>query len=629
MRAYVLILCLSFLCVLPIWSVLAWTRVNPPIALSMWGVAGFNGQYVVVGGECTPNNWLSIGVSKDLVHWTSKDLDDIPTTPCPFFYGLKNWLIASDAKLGYVVFNGQSYLTSSDGNTWTWHNASTIGTPDFILCNGDGDCISYLQDTDGLYISHDLLSWSAAQASASSFSGYFSLVNGEIIGVQSMTAQFYSFNFTSQSFVLYMDLTQQMQPFQNILLFQMASGPNNTIILLGRFQNSYLNGIFVVTDMKNVECVAIFEGIPAGFYYQNGALLTYSSTGYNVTFDMGATWTTHACFSSTDNSLLQCTAKLVDGKFIVVGDNGLFVSSSDGKVWTTLPTIPGSIINIAQYSGVFYLFTYVGSDVDLYQSTDGATWTFQIQFTPPGSFDIGRPPVYIPSLKGWVVFFVDGNTYQMFPKLSSDFEHWNSLNLPCNETTVTNIVFGNGILMIVEYLNSTDSILWYQFANDTTGTWNSKLPPPTAPYATPWIAFGNGIFVIVNGNECLVTSDAISWAAYSIPPHCYTVSFVGAANGVFFCGNFWQPPTAVSKDGKVWQVLKYPTNTPTKSSNVLFDGKNYIISFVLESFMLISSDGYNWNQVASESYLGLDYSIFNGKIGILVGSNNNEIYVTK
>jgi len=203
-----------------------------------------------------------------------------------------------------------------------------------------------------------------------------------------------------------------------------------------------------------------------------------------------------------------------------------------------------------------------------------------------------------------------------------------SFVVPVPEERVVNIVFGNGIWMLS---GAPGTLLDYSiyFSSDNTKTWNTKTPPTPAQYTAPTVVYGNGIFVILSGNSTMTTTDTKTWTTTPAPSDCQYIQYVGNVSGLFFCGKGLRPASSVSKDGTTWSDLSFPPSPPSGiSSFILFDGNQYLVTFVYNDFMYSSADGINWSQTDAISYLGLEYSAFNGKVGVVGGNLNNEVYVT-
>lgn len=211
------------------------------------------------------------------------------------------------------------------------------------------------------------------------------------------------------------------------------------------------------------------------------------------------------------------------GRFVAVGENGVIVTSVDGRTWTHVDSAArSSWMSVAYAPGIGWVA--LGVDNEVLTSPDGIAWTPQA----PLPVQV-RPPIAV----GNGVLVVAGPNTALE---SADGKAWTKLDRPLHA-----VAFGNGQftgMTSAGFVYSVDGRHW------TAGT-GSVSPPDDFSGA---IAFGNGLFVATDGTRLSTSPDGVTWTTLpGSPMNAATVSFL---DGQFFLqGN---GAVSISTDGLTW-----------------------------------------------------------------------------
>ena len=281
-------------------------------------------------------------------------------------------------------------------------------------------------------------------------------------------------------------------------------------------------------------------------------------------------------------------------QYVVVGSNGVFLSSSDGQSWTGRYSGVTTNFDKVQYINSNYIaMGGTGLNANLLTSADGVTWTSRIAGTA----------IFNAAAFGASVYVVVGASGAVFS--SPDLVTWTSRS--AGAQAFRDVIFANSIFVAVGASNavysSTDGITWT--LRTATGTWNR-------------IIYANGLFVIVGDSSAIATSvDGITW----------TIRTGASGNfndivwsGSIFCVVGGNGSIATSPDGITWTSRSPGENTSTLLS-VSWSGTRFVVTNSSNGVAWVSTDGITWTRV-STVFRGttLDSTYLGGKF-LAVGPN--------
>jgi WD40 repeat protein len=241
----------------------------------------------------------------------------------------------------------------------------------------------------------------------------------------------------------------------------------------------------------------------------------FLAVGRQGTIRAGLTWVRR-----DSGSTVQLNAATHDGhQWISVGEGGNILTSPDGRTWQTQrsPTTQ-SLYSIASGGGISVA---IGNNMEGATSTNGIDWTgFQLSLVPGSSGAILQRVAY-----GNGLFVATGNFYQ------------------ADENKIDQIFW------------STNGLNW-----QVATSFVADFPDPQD------LAFGNGTFVLVEGDVCYTSSDGQAWTTNSLGFRAASVTF---GNGQFLAsgGRFQNSNrVATSRDGRTWHQTIPNVFVPSEDS---------------------------------------------------------------
>ena len=355
---------------------------------------------------------------------------------------------------------------------------------------------------------------------------------------------------------------------------------------------------------------------------------------YNRLPDDAATTISISRITFSNNAFFAKGGRNCNAGWICINISATLVySSPDGNTWTgplnssQYPSLAGDGYGVVYGNGVYLKLSVSSGLGDVLVSSDSVTWT----------------PVFLPNYLGVSmylgslrVYFTNGRFYVLggsgYIATSSDGVNWNLItSWPLQP--IRKIVYGNGLWVAIGkniIYSSTDGISWTQqyFTNDNSydltgltygnntfvavGVYNAVL---TSSNGKTWskttgtalgdIAFGNGTFVGVSGNNLLTSPDGINWAVRaSYPPIQYVgtrFTRIAFGNGIFAAIGYDSESVPrndvvyTSTYGVSW--TGYILNTPEsfKGLNDICFGNNIFLIVGNIGYVFTSSDGTNWS----------------------------------
>ena len=314
------------------------------------------------------------------------------------------------------------------------------------------------------------------------------------------------------------------------------------------------------------------------------------------------------------------------GKWVVVGDSGIVLSSTDDGAWTKGSI--GSDIALRQVAHLRGLWIAVGDSCTVFTSTDARTWTRRIKapalantyyaghWWPRIVCDSTRWTVVENVGRGRILTSEDG-IHWVVETLPGDGEFTTAANELSREFVVSN---GAGILVV----RPNGIIAWRQGGND----W---IVSDRAPRATLRdVVHHNGIWLAagVQGDSTLVwrSTDGVTWSPSRLAfngkdQHHFRGLF--AARGVFIASAYDSYTdagnTMVSDDGQTWE------HAGRSLLGKIADNGRILVGIDPTSFKVYSSeDGRTWTLRKSKpGYNSMRDAAWNGGLFVAVGDGAN------
>ena len=177
-----------------------------------------------------------------------------------------------------------------------------------------------------------------------------------------------------------------------------------------------------------------------------------------------------------------------ESKFVVVGDGGTILISTDGQNWNA-PSSPATVYNLTAVKSTGSEFMAVGNNGRIFTSPDGQTWT---------DVSLAGTPSSLPNLEGvrsgnGYVAVGDGGTIAF----SSNGKQWNQLQSSVTSQNLKGIIWSGSIFAVVggngTVLISHDGQNWMAPDSNTTQGLSD-------------VAWSGSQFVAVGNSGTIVTS---------------------------------------------------------------------------------------------------------------------------
>ena len=186
-----------------------------------------------------------------------------------------------------------------------------------------------------------------------------------------------------------------------------------------------------------------------------------------------------------------------NGRWVIVGDDGLILSSTDGSQWTQEANpAPASLDDVVFGNGTFVA---LGSNLNnLLTSPDGQHWTKQS-----------------PGISGAFEVIFDGTRFLSvlaggFVKVSTNGVNWSNLPTLPAKYDIGGVAFGNGIYVEAGYKRTGTPPDLYSSVD--LKEWTVRDSHATENLMN--VGFGLGLFVAVGQKGSITTSpDGINWTA--------------------------------------------------------------------------------------------------------------------
>lgn len=612
---------------------LNWEKISPsPDNPNLKSIALANGLFVAVGDSGT------IKTSTDGVAWVAQK-SGVRYSLNSVAYGRALFMIVGDSGL---------VLTSSDGITW---DKKTSGTTEGLSSVVFGDSLFLaVGNNRTVIVSHDGTDWSDTSLAGAGYFGKVTYGNGRFIAPLS------SFNPFGDEIVPDSVLSSPdgrnwtSVPLDSIgcMLWSIAYG-NGLFVLAGTSSKGYytsINGLNWNYHAYDTTYVSPYHVFVVDVIFAGNRFLTLNEYGISTSQD-GISWT------KTEASLQYLTALAArDSTWVGVGNYGVTLSSTDGKLWSgKTPMTTSSLQWVMSGNGLSMTLTWYDTilassngtewskrvlsanhtywnyfgNVGTYchdrffllggnregalitTSFDGITWSDQVSHVSGNLKDVAY---------GNGLFVAVGVSYNSIPMvtMSSDGISWTSKNFSSGfkyePWRLESIAFGNGKFVASGIGGVKEQNI---FAVSSDGiTWSSQMTGLANADKISDITFGDSQFVAVSGSGKIMTShDGITWENGVSNLPCYLSAVAFGNHGFVTVGNgsssfeFTKGKVYHSADGKTW--TEQNIGNAAMLNSVVFDGNHFIVvgddGTILTSshnFTSISSDSLQKNPAESE-----------------------------
>ena len=370
---------------------------------------------------------------------------------------------------------GTTYLSSTNGITWSTQSSPARDTSCVTFCNGMF-IAGFLNGR--LSTSTNGTTWTTPAAALSSSTSVLSITYG--LGLYVVTGSPAVLR-TSPDLATWTSRSFGSSNVVNSMVFDSTANKFIGVQNGGRLIIS-TNGTTWSSQLPGSSVTGSFD-IASG----NGVTIAVGSAGKLVSSTDGITW--HARRSRFINSRIL-TATYGNGTFVVCGESGKISSSTDGIEWTLRDAGFGSS-QITQVKFLNGIFIAVGDLGNIATSPDGVVWTMRSTSTTLSirciSYGNGK---YIAGCTSGVML------------ISTDLDNWESYtNDNVGTNTINDIEFSKGLFVL-----GTSSSIW----TSTDGIkWDRRLTMTGSVFR---IKYCFGLFIAAGGFGFLsLSTDGLDW----------------------------------------------------------------------------------------------------------------------
>jgi hypothetical protein len=543
-----------------------WVNRFTPLA-DIRSAAFGNSTYVLVG------NIGAIAYSSNLTSWTQ------------LFVGTQNFNKVIFANSLFVaVGNTGALFTSPNGITWTSRSAGSLTFNDVIYANS---LFVAVGSGGAVYTSSDGATWTNRSAGSSPFYEVI-FANSLFVAVGGTSTLYTSTDGTTW--------TSRTIPQTGISLAAVDWNGSNFVAVSGNFGGYYFTSPTGTTwtAVRDASCtqffsVFVFSGKTIALGNTSSVVLA-GATRTEVL--QGGTWN----FGNNTPANQNFTSLAYNGsnQYVVVGNLGVILTSSDGTLWTgqvaapaSTPTTLNTLNSVSHLNGN-YVVTSVGNGVNLFTSPDGITWT-------PRSAGSAQFNASAFGASTYVVVGEAGNVYS-----STDLVTWTSRS--AGSTAFRSIIYANSLFVAV---GETGVI----YTSADGATWTSRGGATGQTFIK--IIYANSLFVVVGtGGVIFTSSDGITWTAQGsgVGEQLQDVVWSGSV----FCAVGSSGVITTSPNGVTW-TARTPGDTSVNLMNISWDGSKFLASAINSGGSVWTSpDGITWTRVGTTTTTATRYSAYLG-----------------
>ena len=395
-------------------------------------------------------------------------------------------------------------------------------------------------------------------------------------------------------------------------------------------------------ETKNLPTLPDSSFGPKG--YGNGTLIMPDSNSGTIAYsrDLGETWT---YVETPLRKNLGYVTYLDENNFVVTSSNpnmstSSAYSSDGGETWltTSMPLVSYHGYRKPVYKNGILILTGDNSNNIGYSTTKGRTWSTSSFPVVSSTTPSWSTPAYGSNV--FVAIYQNSNGLNKAAYSIDDCRSWELSDLPSSSSNNAWIepCYGNGVFVTIRS-GTTQAAYTYDGI-----TWEETTLPSAVTSSTP-ITYGNGMFVILEYNKVIYSSDGIAWNSYSLPVSRTWTDLIFADEKFLAISNNYD--TAIySANGINWQQTIMPSSSYW--SNLIYaDGKfltsgssSGLLAFSMSVFQCFTKEeiptsssivyskvnipsGYSISSVGSNSITLSDGNVYN-----YLASGNQYTYET-
>lgn len=338
------------------------------------------------------------------------------------------------------------------------------------------------------------------------------------------------------------------------------------------------------------------------------------STKRLITTTDGQVWTNDVITIDGKNGVAPSSYAYGHGMF-VAGGYGYMLYSADGKAWTRV-TVPALVTVSTVVSTSAGFMGFGGAGLRLVGSSDGKTWTIA---------NLGPTVRAVAQGPGNLAVVAGGESGLILSKAATD-ANWSSFKVPTFETV--NTALGSFAVTPTRVYKMAGTNQWTEVLYDAAAdfraiahcgmNWSVVGQSNRLAYSTndgqTWssatgtnagsVACKDGLFVAVNGNQILTSTDGAAYAAVTNTP-TFSGGVIAYGNGTFVIAAHVIAAPAIalkSADGQTW-TSSAPVEELEGAGSITFGSGRFFASGPDLGASATSTDGTTWVRLAPATRL--------------------------
>lgn len=288
-----------------------------------------------------------------------------------------------------------------------------------------------------------------------------------------------------------------------------------------------------------------------------------------------------------------------NGIYVVVGDNGVIITSKDGVTWQTQNGVVTANLSGVTYNPVSKLFYAVGDAGLVISSADGVTWTIYKNLTPSVKLNS------IMSVKGdEVIVGESGNVFEVAVTSKRGIITVRGLDSPVNATATS---FNGSDMMVIG--TAAGGLYYKTYSTFSTNNWTNTKTFTNMPISDISYDPIDSWFTTTTLNGAVIqSSDGKSWSSPVLVDSTGSINLNSIAlepisNNFIVAGSdaAQKPYTSFSSDFNQWNNYSIAAQSQIQkircfdNSSCVAVGNNEALSFATKNS---DSSGMDWTAIS-------------------------------